>query len=192
MRLFLAIFPPKEITDSLVEVQTKLHTFDKYLRFVRKDQIHISLRFLGSNVSEKSFEKLLAAFNELKFESFNVRIKEARFGFPGKRWPRILYVSLMKNEALDKFMRKFNEKIEVLELSDIQEERSGSPIYHFTVARVKTRLTENIVFDIRRKLEDVKLWEGFRVDKVVLVKSELFKEGPEYELVGRINLINNQ
>jgi 2'-5' RNA ligase len=182
MRLFLAIFPPKEIAESFAKILENLRSYNKYLRFVKHEHMHISLRFLGSDVSEESLKKIQKVLKSIKFSSFNLKIKEVRFGFPGQRWPRILYVSVARNEALDKLASKLNADIDALDREDIYLRDFRQPIYHFTLSRVKKKLNKKVVFDIRRKIESVELWEGFRVGEICLVKSELKREGPKYEV----------
>jgi 2'-5' RNA ligase len=192
MRLFLAIFPPKEILDSFKQIQMDLKKFDKFLRLTKLTQTHITLRFLGNDVSQKSLEEFLPYIKRhiSDLRPFNARIKEIRFGFPGRRIPRILYVSVAKNENLDRFMSNINSTIEKLMLIDIVIDKRP-PHYHFTIARSRSNLTRDASGRIRRSLEKVKLWEGFRVKEIVLIKSTLSKEGPEYEDVERFKLRNS-
>lgn len=190
MRLFYAIFPPDEISKSFRDIQLRLEKFDKYLKFVESSQIHMTIRYLGGFVSEDSFRKLQPVLREeiSKFEAFNIRIKEARYGFPKRRWPRILYVSTAKSESLNKLISRTNFILEKLGLEDIQQVRHRGGSYHFTLARTKSRLTKQVISKIRAELARLDLWEGFRVDTISLIESELRKEGPKYKVVDKIKL----
>ena len=89
MRLFLAVFPPKEILDSFQEVQKRLKKYKKFLRLLDPAIIHMTIRFLGGFVSKSNLEILTSSLNReiSRLEAFNVRIKNAKFGFPGRKWP---------------------------------------------------------------------------------------------------------
>lgn len=187
--MFLAIFPPKEILESFKQVQKDLKKSDKYLRLTKLTQIHITLRFLGNDVGKENLEKLLPYIKKhiSDLRPFNVRIKEIRFGFPGRRIPRILYVSVAKNENLDRFISNINSVIEKLMFNDIVIDKRP-PHYHFTIARSRGNLTKEASGRIRRSLEKVKLWEGFRVKEIALIESTLSKKGPVYEEVEKFEL----
>ncbi|MBN2016177.1 RNA 2',3'-cyclic phosphodiesterase [Candidatus Dojkabacteria bacterium] len=191
MRLFLAIFPPEEVLEFLKGIQRDLNQFNKFLKFTEPELIHITLKFLGSDVSRDCLEEFLPLLKQKVscFEQFNVRIHEARFGFPDQRWPRILYVSVKNNERIDKLSSTINAAIEGLDLPDILSEKwLDKPTFHFTIARTKSRITESVIFDIRRKLKQIELWEGFLVKKIKLVESSLYKEGPKYEVIEELEL----
>jgi 2'-5' RNA ligase len=190
MRLFLAVFPPKEILESFEEIQGKLKRYTNSLRFIKPSIIHMTVRFLGGFVSDRSFELLVSSLSRdiSNFEAFNVRIKEARFGFPGRKWPRILYVSIMKNEKMEGLVNSINSTLSRLNLEDIEEYKYRKDIFHFTLARTKGRLNRSIIANIRKNLEKIELWEGFRISSVALVESELKREGPVYKVVKEIRL----
>lgn len=191
MRLFLGIFPTKEIIESFTNIQKQLEQYSKFLRFVDPDLIHLSLRFLGNDVSKETLEELspLLKSETSLLSQFNVRIKEARFGFPGRRWPRILYASVVDNENLLKLSQTINSTIEKLNPQDIFEDKhSQNPIFHFTIARTKARLNNEVVRSIRNTLKKAELWEGFGVNSVKLMSSVLRTEGPEYEVVEEMKL----
>lgn len=190
MRLFLAVFPPKEILTSFKETQLRLEKYKRSLRFVDPSIIHVTVRFLGGFVGERSLKLLLSSLSRdiSRFEAFNLRIKEARFGFPGRRWPRILYVSIMKNEKLEELINGINSSLSGLNLEDVEEYKYRKETFHFTLARTRGRLNRSIVANIRRELERVELWEGFRVSSISLVESELRREGPVYKVVKEIHL----
>lgn len=168
----------------------KLISYDKYLKFTEPELIHITVRFIGGSVSRKSYGKLSSIIEGeiLKHEAFNIRIKEARFGFPNQRWPRILYVSVMKNENLDKIVSCVNNAISSLNLPDIEEYKYRDNMFHFTLARTKSRLNIEVIANIRKALKKMNLWEGFRINSIKLIESELKKECPVYKVLNEIKL----
>ena len=191
MRLFLAIFPPREIGNSFKKIQERLMAFEKNLKFVDPAIIHMTVRFLGAHISDQSFKKIFPVIRSVivQQDQFNVRIKEARFGFPGRRWPRILYVSIARSESLNKLLSCLNLETDSLNLSDIYEyKHQGNPIHHFTLARSRKNLTRVVVANIRSVLAKCELWEGLRVKEISLVKSKLTREGPEYQTVEEFKL----
>jgi 2'-5' RNA ligase len=191
VRLFIAIFPPKEIINLFNDIQDKLKGFGKFLRFTKAEDIHITLRFLGNNVSNKSKDKILHIWDNLFIDTkkFNIRLQSINYGFENERWPRILYISAFRNEYLDKMIKKLNEEFCKLGLDDIMVEKNYlSFTYHFTIARSRKNLTKQIVYDIKKEIKRYNLWEGFHVDNVFLVKSILTKEGPKFSILRKSEL----
>jgi 2'-5' RNA ligase len=191
MRLFLGIFPPKEILNSFSPIFSSIVKYDKYLRIVDKKNIHVSVRFLGNSISQESFSLLREAFDESipSLPVCNIKIKEIRFGFPGRRWPRILYISIIKNEGLLLIYNTINKIIDKLDMADIYiDKHSSNPRFHITLARTKTRINQVVINNIRKTIESHELWEGFQVNTINFMESVLTKEGPEYSSIKKYKL----
>lgn len=189
MRLFLGIFPPKEVLDAFLSIQKDLSHYSKYLRFTQKNNIHLTLKFLGNDVGDIEMAQIMSIMNrQLKTkEGFNLKIKDIQYGFPGRRFPKILYVSVHRNSYFELLLKGVNEGLEKVE--SIEEYDYGrSQIFHFTLARTKKHVSREIILKIRNLLEKVKLWEGFRVSSIDLVVSELKKEGPVYKKIKSFKL----
>lgn len=190
MRAFLGLYPSISVINSFKEIEHKLIGFRKYLRFVESEKIHITLKFLGNDIPGKKINiimrRLRVTLSGVK--AFNLKLKEARFGFPGQRWPRILYVSTFKCEGMDKLYKNVSQVLldQNLELF-LEQDHVAEPLFHITIARVCKRLNARVIQDIRRKIKLVDIWEGFRVDGLLLIQSQLTKQGPRYKTLSKFD-----
>ncbi len=189
MRLFIGIFPPKEILDSFVEIQNGLDQFKNYIRFTKKENIHITVKYLGDDISKDSLNGIIKDVRKVtnKTEAFDIRLKSIRYGFPGRRWPRIMYISIYRSLELNTILSKINDKLNCY--NDIHKEKYDlSSMYHFTLARSKKGLTREVILDIRKRIEKIDLWDGFHVNKLGLISSKLDNNGPLYKNIESFSL----
>lgn len=189
MRLFLAIYPSGEVLENYLSIQKQLTQYHNYIRFTQEDQIHMTVKFLGSINNTDSLSCISKAFNPVisQHDEFNLRVKELRYGFPGRRYPRILYASIAKSQALDILVKDINSISD--ECKDIEQIiKRGNTIHHFTLARTKKHVTREIISNIRNRIDQVEPIEGFRVKSVKLVSSELFKTGPKHQIIQNFKL----
>jgi len=56
MRVFLGIFPPAEVVNDFRSFKQQLKKQKQNLRFVPAPDVHLSVKFLGTNVSQASAE----------------------------------------------------------------------------------------------------------------------------------------
>jgi 2'-5' RNA ligase len=180
MRLFLSIFPPEEILVFFRRIQNELKDFNKYIRFIEKDQIHLTIRFLGDNIDESVYLSLQEGISKIVsgFEPFNIHIQSLEFGFPGELWPKILYVSVKQNESLDKIISQVNHFCNPFSLDSTENET----IYHFTLGRKMIDIKRDVVKTIKKSLKKFEMYEGFRVSQIFLVQSILGASGPRYSI----------
>lgn len=191
MRTFIAVFPPDELLKEFQKIQATLKSkFPTYLRCVKAEHLHLSMRFLGE--IEEQEEKLLAdelEKNLSSVKSFNVRLHEVAFGFRAQRYPRILFVSVMKSTGLSHVSKTIDTSIKnTLINKPFDELRTRETVYHITLARTKRRMPLRVIKNIKHFLTKISLWEGFRVDKIHLLKSELSTEGPTYSSLATYSL----
>ena len=176
MRLFVAVELPKEIKDKLYEFQLKLKPVVKAV-FVHKKNIHLTLKFLGE-VERKKVEGI-------KEKLKNVQVKKFKAGldgcgvFPNEKFIRVVWVGLKPKEKVMELQKKVDE--ELIEFSE-QETRFVS---HLTLARVKNVKDKKGLLET---LKSVKLEGEFEINEFSLIKSELSKDGPRYEVVETYSL----
>lgn len=191
MRTFVALFPPQEILDSFIHIQERLSQYKRYIRLTDPPLIHLTIRFLGDNVPLKVMQEFIKEIKVALQETtaFNLRLQEIRYGFPGKRWPRILYVSAVENVALSSLKTKIEQVIEKNKNAEyFQKVETRDEIFHFTLARSNQNLHTEVIRQIRNELKKVELWEGFRVSYIHIVESILQTEGPKYIVKSKILL----
>jgi 2'-5' RNA ligase len=159
VRLFVALWPP----DHVVAELERLHRKDQRgVRFVRPENWHITLRFLG-DVNEG---ETIAALDHGEFGSSTVRLG------PGVD---LLgpYTVAVRAQGADGLI---DEVIRVT--SDLGEPTAKRPDGHLTLARLERRA------QLPRILGHL-VEASWTVDEVTLVRSTLRPDGARYEIVAR-------
>jgi len=188
MRAFIAIFPPKDLIKEFKDTQNKLIQYKNFLRFADPSTIHITLRYLGDRVRGDELTRLI---NELKkrlydFKSFNIRLNKVQFGFNEEKWPRILFISLFRNDKLDRLVSLINHTVDDLDLASVEGIKIENNIYHFTLCRKRKDLSRNMVNKISSLINDISLEDGFVVKKIDFISSVLSARGPIYSSIDHI------
>jgi 2'-5' RNA ligase len=156
-RLFIAVWPPDDVIADL----TALHRKDQNgVRFVRPENWHITLRFLG----DADPDQVSDAMRDVQFAP-----ARARLG-PG--------VDVMNERALVVPVAGVDDlaTIVVDRTRHIGEPPRKRFIGHLTLARVKSRVP------MPRVLGEL-FGADFDVDEVALVQSRLDPKGAEYETI---------
>jgi 2'-5' RNA ligase len=175
-RLFLAIKLPLEIRR---EINSILSNFSKEARnfaFVDQEQLHLTLKFLGGNISPHSQKLIIEALKPIFSSSYkiNISIDSLMFGFPKQAIPKVLYFNVNKNDELTKLASLINYRVKKLDLDDVSFFIEGKKlIFHLTVGRIKHSSNRHYKIKIVNLIKsiDFKPFE-FEADKVFLIKSD--------------------
>lgn len=174
-RIFTAINLPEEIKKQLVDYQGKW--LELPCRWTKKDNLHITLEFLGYLIDEELME-LSQKTKEMASEkkAFNLRLNKICYGPPNKKPPRSMSPS-------DSFLRSSSSSIKsrtprmVWVVGERIKEFNTTP--HITLGRIKTWQFRQIEPEERPEInEDIDL--TFEVKSIEIMESQLKKGGPEY------------
>ena len=153
----MAIELPKHVKDQIEE-------FKKWVRgrvkFVEKENLHLTLRFLG----EVDPNRIIKALEDVEFEPFTVKLEGVGF-FPNEKFVRVVWIGVGKG----------SEEIE--RLHEEVEKRLGKDerfVPHVTVARAKGRVEV-----LKKEFSS----DEFEVGSFSLFKSTLTPKGPIYEVI---------
>lgn len=178
MRTFIAIEIPQNIKQKIYDAFKKEREKEKGIKWVEKENLHITLKFLGEIEKEKvkDIEKILDEI-PLKFKSFEAKLEEIGT-FPDFKNPRVLWVGVSPREKIEEIFKFIEERIEKEKIDVSKEEREFHP--HITIARIKVKGR----FSFERK----KFGENFKINRIALFKSDLRPEGPIYTLLKEVEL----
>ncbi|MEK6941011.1 MAG: RNA 2',3'-cyclic phosphodiesterase [Nanoarchaeota archaeon] len=168
MRLFIAILLPEEIKKYIIELQTKFSYED--IRFVEKDQLHITLKFLGGT-NENIKEKL----RKVKANPFDLNLTHLGV-FPTKNNPRVLWAGT-SNECFQ-LVDNIHKTVNPRSLNDQFHS-------HITIGRIK-KIKDPKKFN-KLLTTDIKKIK-FKVDEFCLIESKLNLDGAKYKLIERYKL----
>lgn len=177
MRIFIGIFLPKEILDYLYEVENKLKKeLPAKINWVAKKNLHFNLKFLGQ-VDEKNINSIKERLDRIRFSSFKINLDKIGI-FPNRTFIRVIWVDLKSKELGDL------QKLIDYELLDLFPKEQDF-VSHLTLGRVKSiqdkeKFKKELNVNIEKK--------EFEINEFCLVKSELHKEGPNYEVLERFKL----
>lgn len=126
-RLFVAIDLPVMVREQLSTLCCGLPG----ARWVKAEQLHLTLRFIG-DVDGSVFKQIREALSEVNCEPFSLQLKDIGF-FPPRGKPRVLWVGIGKNEQLVRLRNRIESTLVRMGLPP--EGRKFSP--HITLARLK-------------------------------------------------------
>jgi len=174
MRCFLSINLPEELVSIIGELNQTIMNFDAVGgNFVKQENIHLTLKFLGE-ISEKQVHEIKKILEQIKFNEFEVSLKGLG-AFPNENFIKVLWVGAEKGAGdVTQLQRELDEKLSRI---GFQKEKSFVP--HLTIARVKFVRDKAGLQNLFRKYRE-KEFGSFWCDKLHLMKSELTSTGVVY------------
>ena len=175
VRCFIAILVPERVKDEMVSLQKKIANLPLKCKFVERENLHISLSFLGEleEVKIKDVNEKLRTICQ-KIPKFKIITDNVKM-IPNEHFIRVLAVDIHKNEILEKLQ------------SEIKKQIGGatSPP-HLTLCRVKKIMDRTSVIN---QLKGYLIKENiFDVEFIYLMKSVLKRTGPIYSVIEKFNL----
>jgi len=168
-RCFVALELPDELLHAAREVRDALRKQFPDLRYVSRENLHLTLKFLGE-VSPELLVEVEERLRGILAGPIEVGLSEA-----GCFAPRILWVGL---RGADELQRKVDDALE--NLFEPEHRFMG----HVTIARVK-----GISDRLRQSVEELEVPRvKARASGFNLQESHLSREGPRYETIARFPL----
>ncbi len=195
MRLFLAHIPPKEIRDIMRDDRALFKKqFKNYFAYTPIDQLHLTLKFLGSEISEESKDMLIANLQKHKsmLRQTKIEFGSLSFGFKYQSKPVVLKYGIYENQDLLELINNINSVVRKTELLDVIRYKEKVD-YHITLARVNPTAPKHIRKQIYEFLDDHKSKvEGLLVNmqEIQLLSSQSTKDGTLYKPIYSQELVN--
>ena len=176
IRTFIAIEIPENIISKFRELQEGIKIYGLKIRWVRSENIHLTLKFLGDveavNIGEiaETISKTVEGYTPISLKAKDIGV------FPGIKHPRVLWVGLTGQlESLVRLQKTLDENLKVL----------GFPVekrhfkVHLTMGRIKTKIDVKKFGDALMAFRSFES-ETFTADRLILYKSELKPSGAVY------------
>lgn len=185
MRTFIAINLNPEIKEYLASFQANLYIPESKIRWVEKNNLHLTIKFLGYTSLEQR-ETIKSVIKEItgQYGPFVIKLTSNMGIFPTYKMPRIIWVGI--KEGANELKELYN----CLEnnLSDKGFPREDKDFSgHITIGRVKfIRDKTNFIQIVKRISVDNLSQE---VGSVELMESKLTPDGPIYNLTAKFPLI---
>jgi len=185
MRTFIAIDLPQEIKTSLAKLQDQLKQSYADVKWVKPDNIHLTLKFLGE-VDETKLESVIQETEAVAKNNPGFKIQIESLGsFPKIDFPRVVWVGVKQGSAETKKIAKELES-SLEKIGFAKEDRPFSS--HITIGRTRSSKNQRTLSDELKKLEDKFTAGEFMAEKITLYKSTLSPQGPTYEALREISL----
>lgn len=181
IRLFVALELPKNVLQALSILQADLQKQipDKIARWVRPENIHLTLKFLGDAPVEQ-VDEIAAAMKMATEVHAPMELAIVGLGvFPNPRNARVLWVGVNgSTEALGNLHASLEERI--VPLGFPTESRPFNA--HLTLARANRRASrdEKKAFGALATQNEVGELAAWRVESVCLIRSQLKPGGAVY------------
>ena len=184
MRAFVAINPSGEERRRLHEASSELRRKEFPVRWVPRENVHLTLKFLGE-VQEGRIDELKAALRMALdgVPGFEMRVNG--FGaFPSARRPRVLWAGVEAEPSLE----RVQERVETA-LAELGFEREGRPFHpHLTLGRARRGARPKEFRGMEELLERLPCDEAIAVRSVDVMRSRLKPSGAEYEVLEQVAL----
>ena len=175
-RAFIAIELPDEISAFIHKIQEELRSYGLKARWVRPENIHLTLKFLG-DINNEYIKKAGDAIISAASENASMSLGAKGIGvFPGVKRPRVIWTGIVgqKKELAD-LQKTLDGNFETIGFPKEKRPFKG----HLTIGRIKGKI------DARRLVDAMKEFgrfesKTFMADEVVLFKSELKPSGAVY------------
>ena len=168
-RLFVAICPPEDIRDLLVDAMDD----GPDLRWVGAEQLHLTLRFIGE-VERPMAADVAAALGTIRFARFEMHVRDV--GRFDQRNGGALWAGVEPKAPVAALAAKVERACQSAGLE--AERRAFHP--HITLARWKGRANRAADAFIERNRGLAS--PPFAVNRFLLIESHLSRHGPHYEV----------
>lgn len=204
-RIFIAINLPEDIKKRLVFYQEKIEElFAPYrnkvsgsgpVRWTKKENIHITLVFLGY-VSDEELLEVCETAKKVASEgsSFSINLKKIIYGPPKKMPPRMIWAEgvcseLAEGKKIDGLSRLQKDLENSLLTSSTKEIKSESRPYtsHITLGRIR-QWEFRAIEPEERPIVDEDISLSFSVNSIEVMESQLKKGGSKYTVLESIPL----
>ena len=175
IRTFIALGISNDIRNQITNIQKHLMNKGAELKWIKNENIHLTLRFLGE-IDDKYHDKIFEAMNKVAEDARSVNLSLTGLGmFPDENHPTVIWVGIGGDVEE---LRQMSEKCDYyLDDGGFEiKKRHFRP--HITIGRIK-KLTNKKLFI--SEINDMQIdHTSFKIDKLNIVKSDLKPTGAEY------------
>jgi len=185
-RIFVAINLPEEIKNELFAYSEKWSVLPA--KWTPRDNLHITLEFLGNLTDEEIGEVCVAVKNVAeRHGSFSLNLNKIIYGPPlrpgsgqaKKIPPRMIWAEGDKSKELSELRGDLENSL-LERVRFVPENRVFAP--HITLARINAWIWKGIELEERPEINEL-LDLMFTVESIEVMESELHRGGPEYTIL---------
>ena len=186
-RTFIAVNLNREIREHLVSLQNILSITESKIKWVEKNNLHLTMKFLGY-ISLEQTELIKSELEEIasRYSPFIIRLSSTIGVFPIYKMPRIIWVGIKEGT---------NELKEIYNSIENNLSNKGFPgenkdfSSHITMGRVKFIRDKANLIQMLKRIEVNNLTH--EVNSIDLMESKLTPNGPIYNIAARFPLLKH-
>ncbi len=182
-RSFIAIFPPKEVIEKLLFIQSRIKNIGGHIRWEKEDKFHFTLQFWGDQ-TEEWLNKTHAEIKNRCSQIMKFAVAITRVGcFPNNYSPKIFWIGSTPEENIP--LVTLADAIAEISKQNGHEPDKKPFHPHITVGRGKGKINPDLI----QNLETVTFHPlEFRCTELRIVKSTLAQSGSTYTTLFTIPL----
>jgi 2'-5' RNA ligase len=176
IRTFIALELPPSLISLLAKVQENLQSMGLRAKWVRPENIHLTLKFLG-NINPADIDNIGGAMVDAvgEIETFNL-VAGGIGVFPGINRPRVIWVGLKGQiQLLFAMQRLLEDNLAALGYKKEKRPFKG----HLTLGRFKQSVNPNTIRRVLQEFGNLAI-EEFTARRVIFYKSDLKPTGAVY------------
>ena len=183
IRSFIAVEIPEQVRSDITRMINKFARQDFSVKWVKHDNLHITLLFLG-DIDNEFLQNSIKTLTDiaLKEKSFEMSLKKLG-AFPNNHLPRVIWIGTETGKTELITLQKAVED-SFTAIGYKPEKRKFDP--HLTIGRVRERIS---IADKIFATEYESL--TFKIESLVLFKSTLTPLGPIYEKIKEFSFPKN-
>jgi 2'-5' RNA ligase len=182
MRAFIAIDVNDTVRDNLIKAQERIGNKAAKIKFVERENFHVTLKFLGE-IDEATAEEVKNALAEIAKNHRKHRARVKGIGvFPNPNYVRVIWAGVEDDEGIKAIAADVER-----EMRRLGFKKEKDFVAHITIGRVKFVRDK---LELAMALKDLanEDFGEFDVEAIELKKSTLTPKGPVYETVARFEL----
>jgi len=179
IRTFIAITLNSDIQKTLKEIQSHLRKTGADVKWVKPENIHLTVKFIGDTPPDKLLEiiKVLRTTTE-KIKPFLFSLTHLG-AFPKLEHPQVIWVGVESGKTeITRLAQTLENNLESLGFKKEKREFDA----HVTLGRVRSGINR---FALAKELKQFQIPKEISqsIDHVVFYKSTLTSQGPNYEVI---------
>lgn len=184
-RTFIAINLDSEIREYLFSIKNNLNLDESKIKWVDKNNLHITLKFLGY-ISPEQIRLINLGLKEIinKCSPFIIKLSSDIGVFPSYKMPRIIWVGI--KEGANELKKLYNS-IEIILYNNGFSKENKVFSGHITIGRVKYIKDKNNLINFLKNMHVECLSQ--EVKSIELMESKLAPNGPIYNIINRFPLL---
>ncbi len=184
IRTFIAIELPDNIIDAIGNMQKKIGRYGLKMRWIRPENIHITLKFLG-DIDPEMIQSIESCLKKTGKENNPIQLLSRGIGvFPGLKRPRVLWAGIDGDtDILKKLQQSLDDLLSTIGIAKEKRPFKG----HLTIGRFKGQA------DSKKLISVIKTFSTFETDPffaeaLTLYQSNLKPSGAVYSKLAVIPL----